>query len=189
MPPWMDCVMLVNVYHPSIISGLTGWALSKGWHDLPGLTIDSLLSYPCPTWPGKTIFLKMKFVAPCLSPVELGKAIIFTVTWPSFSGWQALCTLTALCGLFPFSALTVYSNRTKWIDHCEHKASLIKQAYIGIKLGCGFLFVLIAGHRITWYLRHGCLTFKAQQLYYYKSFVLNSADGSVLPPPRKYPQR
>ena len=120
--------MLVNVYHPSFISGLTCRVLFKGWHDLPGLTIDSLLSYPCPTWPGKTIFLKMKFVAPCLSTMELGKAIIFTVTWPSFSGWQAMGTLTAMCGSFPFSALTVYSNRAKWINYCAHKASLDKQA-------------------------------------------------------------
>ena len=128
MPPWMDCVMLVNVYHPSIISGLTGWVLSKSWHDLPGLTINSLLSYPCPTRLGMTVCLNTEFVAPYFSTMELGKAIIFTVTWPSFSGWQGLCTLTALCGSFPFSALTVYSNRTKWIDHCEHKASLGKQA-------------------------------------------------------------
>ena len=128
MPPWMDCVMLVNVYHPSIISGLTGWVLSKSWHDLPGLTINSLLSYPCPTRLGMTVCLNTEFVAPYFSTMELGKAIIFTVTWPSFSGWQGLCTLTALCGSFPFSIMTVLSYRRQQFNYCDHKASLIKQA-------------------------------------------------------------
>ena len=85
-----------------------------------------------------TIFIKSVFVAPFLSTMEFGKAIIYTVTWQSLSGWQGLCTLTALCGSFPFSIMTVLSYRRQQFNYCDHKASLIKQACNLKLMRCSF---------------------------------------------------